>query len=439
VAVLGRVFVLLACGGFLLACQGDQQSPSGLGRELDLTAGGLCKDDAFTSAAAIYTDSSVQNAKLQACKDILNLFKQNNVEQGELAIDALLVAIFNDYWTPAGVEVEAIAAVGTQSLEQSVGNYIVAACGLAGGDLSASECLVPNDALDGILGSTGLRDLEGWIAAGPLTGTEEARGTGLLPNGIYGFGVVSATGVYVTVAERPRLNVVGPCPGNYPNDCQTDVFDVDVDRLSPTDSLTFVDVESCVQAFGVVHVHCPEDGDCQPGTTTTDLDLVTEDACTAAGYALMGFWGKFAFQTTRPIQWIIDATPAYAGTTTRLGLFSPTVLSDDDPRSRDVIVNVTANYPSGSEGTIIKILKEGVEIGGCVTVGTGTYTSHCEEPISVLVPADITLQVTAAKTGGDGAYNASKTLTLTPGNPPRGSSATVEFNLQPPGKKKRNS
>jgi hypothetical protein len=413
-----------------------------------LTAGGLCKDDPFTSAAAIYTDSSVQNAKLQACKDILNLLKQNNIEQAELAIDDLLVAIFNDYWPPSGPDDEAIAAVAPHTLEQSVGNYIAAACGLAGDDLSASECLVVNDALDGAPGSISLRDLEGWVAAGPLTGTEpagagETRGTGLLPNGIYAFGVVSAAGAYVIVAERPRSDVVGPCPGDYPNDCQSDVFDVDVDRLDPDDLETFVDVESCVEEFGVVHVHCPEDGDCEPGTTTTPLNLVTAPACTAAGYTLMGFWGKFAFQATRPVQWVIGATPAYALNTTRLGLFSPTVLSDDDPRQREVICDITANYPSGSEGTMCAILNLDLPAGAppiasCTTIGTGDYTSDCS--MFPLVPEELlNLRVTAAKTGGDGAYNAvNDDLTLEPGDPEWGESTTVLFNLQPPGKKKKN-
>jgi hypothetical protein len=55
-----------------------------------------------------------------------------------------------------------------------------------------------------------------------------------------------------------------------------------------------------------------------------------------------------------------------------------------------------------------------------------------------LVPDDLSLLVTAEKTGGDGAYNASQPLTLGPANPARGGSKTVEFNLQPPGKKKKN-
>jgi hypothetical protein len=57
-----------------------------------------------------------------------------------------------------------------------------------------------------------------------------------------------------------------------------------------------------------------------------------------------------------------------------------------------------------------------------------------------LVPEELlNLRVTAAKTGGDGAYNAvNDDLTLEPGDPEWGESTTVLFNLQPPGKKKKN-
>jgi hypothetical protein len=55
-----------------------------------------------------------------------------------------------------------------------------------------------------------------------------------------------------------------------------------------------------------------------------------------------------------------------------------------------------------------------------------------------LVPDDLDLLVTAEKTGGDGAYNVSQALTLGPADPARGETKTVTFNLQPPGKKKKN-
>ena len=44
----GTLLVILACGGFLLSCQGDQDMISEPGRELDLTAGGLVTTDQVT-------------------------------------------------------------------------------------------------------------------------------------------------------------------------------------------------------------------------------------------------------------------------------------------------------------------------------------------------------------------------------------------------------
>lgn len=416
------LFALLVCAGFLFACQGDQGIPSEPGRELDLTAGGLCKNALFTSAAAIYTDSSVQNSKLQACKDILQLVKTNNLGQAEVKIDDLLVAIHNDYNGGA----IGLAAVTPKTLEQSVADFIDATCGLA--PLSGSECLEPKD-IDDVAG-IGADDLKGWLAAGPLTSTGTTLATGLIANGIFAFGVEGASAAYVFVSERPRTGVDGPCPNNFPNDCQDDVFDVDVDG-----GFTSVAVESCAE-FGSMHIRCPEGGDCEAGETTLPLGLVTDDACTDAGYAMMGFWGQFAFQATRPVQWLIHSTPAYAGTTTKFGAFSPVVLADSDPRARGVICNVTANYPSGSEGTVCRILDHGTQIASCTTLITGPYTSSC--PMQPLVPEDLSLLITAAKNGGDGAYNASQPLTLGPDDPARGGTKTVEFNLQPPGKKKNN-
>jgi hypothetical protein len=373
------------------------------------------------SAAAIYTDASVQNSKLQACKDIQALAKQNNLSGAEVGINDLLVAIYNDYNASA----VGLAAVGSSTLEQSVANYIEAACGLA--PLSDSECLTPQD-LDDPADGIDADDLKGWLAAGPLSSTGTSLATGVLLNGLFAFGVEEANATYVFVSERPRNGVDGPCPGNYPNDCQDDVFDVDVDG-----AFTSVTVESCIE-FGVQHVRCPEGGECEPGEVADPLFLVNDAACSIDGYATMGLLGKLAFQATRPAHWLIHATPANAGLTSKFGAFSPIAASDDDPRARGVICDVTANYPSGSEGTVCRILDHGTEIAFCTTVASGAYTSSCR--MDPLVPEDLDLIVTAEKTGGDGAYNASEPLTLGPDDPERLGSKTVVFNLQPPGKKK---
>jgi hypothetical protein len=427
------LLALLVCAGFMVACQGDQGIPSEPGRELDLTAGGPCKNAAFTSAATIYTDSNVQNTKLQACKDILGYFKHNSESsnaQGERGIDDLLVAIYTDYHNNSTTPT--LTPVGSSSLAQSVANYISAACGLAGTNLSASECLVPHDVKSPI--GIDHEDLKAWGAWGPLTGALEK---GLLPNGVFGFGAENANNAYVFVAQRRPTGVEGPCPENYPNDCQDDVFDLDVDGEH-----TGVYVQSCAVFVGARHVHCPEGGECAPGDPAPEVDLgVTDAACTQAGYALMNFWGKFAFQTTRPAHWLIDATPAYAATgITKFGAFSPVVLSEETARTRKVVCEVTANYPSGSEGTICNLSNEGEPVASCTTVTPllGGYTSSCVFGF-VEVPEDIVLFATANKTGTNGAYTDSQDFEIGPANPARGGTATVEFDLQPPrGGKKKN-
>jgi hypothetical protein len=157
----------------------------------------------------------------------------------------------------------------------------------------------------------------------------------------------------------------------------------------------------------------------------------------------MGLWRKMAYQATSPAQWVIRATPAYAGLTSKFGAFSPVVLAETDPRRREVNCLVTSNYPSGSEGTICELENQGIVIASCTTAGTGTpYESSCrfvqagETEGDLLVPDDMTLLATANKTDGNGAYFQFQEFKIGPANPERGQFATVEFELQPPGKKK---
>lgn len=412
---LNYLFALLV-GVFVFACQGEQGVPSGPGGGLDLSAGGPCKSNAFTAAAGIYVDSNTQNTKLQACKDILTLVKQGSVGAAELAIDGLIVAVYTEYTTTPSV----LQAVGSNSLAQSVADYIDAACGLAP-SLGASECLRPKDQDQPVNGIDD-DDFDAYLAAGPLFSSGTTLATGVLGTGGFAFGVEEADGAYVFVTARPRTGLDGPCPGNFPNDCEDDVYDVDADG-----EFTSVAVETC-EVYAERHIRCPAGGDCEFGELTAPLNLVS---CTVAGYDRMGLFGQLAYQATRPMQWIVHATPAHAGVTTKFGAFSPVVGADGDPRRRTVEVNVTANYPSGSEGTVIQILQLGIVIESCVTVATGDYTSTCS--MNPLVPEDLSLLITAAKTGGDGAYNASQSLTLGPANPERGVTKTVTFVLNPPG------
>lgn len=422
-ALLVSLVASLVLTGFMVGCQGDSGVPSDPGHDLGLARGpgGQCNNDAFKAAVKIYVENSVRKEKLKACDLILKAFEENKVSQGEKGIDDLLVAIYNDYHLGTAV----LAPVSPHTLEQSVANYIGASCGLAGTHLSASECLVVND-LDG--DGVDADDLDGWLAAGPLTGTATALGTGLLPNGIFAFGVESTSGTYVFVSERRRTGVDGPCPENFPNDCQDDVFDVDVDVVDPQSGFQSLTVESCA-VFGALHVHCPEGAPCVPGETTIPLNLVSDDACTLAGYTTMGLWGQLAFQATRPTQWLIKATPAYAGTSTKLAFFSPVVLADDVPRTRGVDCNVRiSQYDRGSEGNTCRIFQGTMELDTCVTNIDGLCT------LSPLVPTNIDVHVTVEKTGGGGAYNAtSESFNLGPGDPPRdGDNKEVCFDMSPP-------
>jgi hypothetical protein len=403
------VLAFLACGSLLFACQGDQNIPSEPDRGLDLTAAGVCKDTTFTAASAIYTNFTVQNSKLKACKTILGFVQRNQIGKAEVEIDKLLVAIYNDYQNDAA----ALAAVSPNTLEQSVANYIGAACGLA--PLSASECPVPND-LDDPADGIDADDLDGWIAAGPLTGSATSLGTGILQNALFAFGVEGGP-AYVIVSERRRTGVDGPCPGEFAYDCQDDVFDVDVDDLNQ--GATFVTVESCAE-FGKQHAHCPEGQGCAFGVTANPLNLVPDAACTAAAYHDMGFWGKFAFQTTRPVHWVVHATPAYAGTTTKFGAYSPIVLADDVPRTRGADCRILdSQFYAGSEGSTCRLLSGGAQLAACLTLQDGTNSSSCT--LTPAIPEDITVMVTAEKTSGNGVYNASSApFGMGPANPARG-------------------
>ena len=418
---ISTVLSILACGALALACQNDSSVPSDLDRGIDLTAGSVCKDATFTAAATIYTSSTVQNNKLKACKTILGFVQKNQIGNAELEIDKLLVAIHNDYQNGAA----GLVGVGAATLEQSVANYIGAACGLA--PLSDDECLVPNDLNES--GGITADELDGWIAAGPLSGTATALSTDVLENLLFAFGVDGGP-AYVIVAQNRPTGVDGPCPETFAFDCQDDVFDLDVDKVA--NNPTFVTVESCTD-FGALHAHCPEGQSCAFGSATTGLGLVPQSACDAVAYRELGIWGKLAYQTIRPTLWVVHATPAYAATSTKFGAFSPIVLADDDPRVRGVECIVTSsNFNAGSEGSTCRVISGVTQIASCVTVATSSNSSQCT--LSPAVPDDITVVVRAAKTGGSGAYNASSApFGLGPADPPRGApNKQVCFTMSPP-------
>lgn len=407
-------FVLLFLfSGLLLACQGDQGVPSEPDRGLELA--GACKNEAYSNAVPLYKSSKVQSALLQECKRILGL---TDPGQAELAVDALLVGVFQAYnLTP-----DALQPLAGETLPASVAIYIEAACGLV--SLSDDECLTPNDVDEN--GSIGENDLGGYLAVGPLTSSGTTLATALTPNGLFAVGAEEAQGAYVFVSQRPPEDVDGPCPGPSPNDCQRDVWDVDVDGV-----LTSLTVESC-NSFGERHMRCPPGQDCEFGDEAPALNLVTDEACTAAGYAMMSFWGRFAFNATRPAQWIVRATPAYAGVGTKFEGWSPIVAADLDLRRRGVDCTVTSQFNAGSEGTICRIFEGPTQLDSCETVAEGSNSSTCT--LNPLVPDDITVFVTAEKTGGSGAFNAtSENFTLGPADPAWGDpNKEVCFEMTPP-------
>jgi hypothetical protein len=436
---------LVLSGTLLIACQGDQNAPSEPDHGLDLTAGGgICKNGAFTSAVAIYSDASVQNDKLQACKDILAFNKNDQYDQFELGVNQLIVAVYNDYYA----DPSPLAAISGQTLLESVRNYIVAACGLA--NFPEGECLAPVDVDED--GTFEEWEFEGYLAAGPLFDGDSRK----LISERFGFNVdepfvdplgedppgVDPNGpLFIVVSSQPReAAYAGDCPLDVASkwDCQEEYFLVDVDGLIPPNTVTVVSCEDPGFDAEVIHVRCPPGG-CEQGvSSTTGPDLL----CPAVIGLLPG-WQRLVYQATRPVQWAIDAKPAYAaGTGTKFVAYTPIGLSDLDERRRQVFCEITSNFNNGSEGSLCQLLLGSSVHASCVTeVVAGTSNkSACEfldsEGLPPLVPTDLNLLLTAAKTGGDGAYNFEADFTLGPADPERGESKTALINLLPPGKKK---
>jgi hypothetical protein len=429
-------------GTLLLACQGDQNGPSEPDHGLELTAGGgLCKGhDDFVDAVAIYTDASVQSDKLQACKDILALDKQNKYDEFELAVNQLIVGVYNDFYA----DPSPLAPVGENTLLESVKFFIEASCELA--TFPEGECLPPVDVNED--GTFEQWEFDGYLAAGPLFSGESRK----LISERFGFTVdepsVDPPGVdpngplFVVVSSQPREAAYkGDCPLDVQSDwdCQEEYFLVDVDGLIEPNTVTVVSCDDEAGFEEVIHVRCPLGG-CEQGvTSTTGPSLL----CPAVIGLLPG-WQRLVYQATRPVQWAIDARPAYAaGTGTKFVAYTPIGLSDLDERRRQVFCEITSNFNNGSEGSLCQLLLGSSVHASCVTaviVGTSNKSS-CEfldsEDLPPLVLTDLNLLLTAAKTGGDGAYNFETTFTLGPGNPEKGESKTALVNLLPPGKKKK--
>ncbi|HET6361771.1 MAG TPA: hypothetical protein VFH11_06910 [Gemmatimonadota bacterium] len=419
---LGSLVPFVVCG-LLLACQGDQNLPSEPGRGVELTAG-ACKSPEFTSRTeGMYTSSSIERTRLQQCKTALAALDRGKTAQAEATVNAIIVAIYNDY---LGEDLQTFA--GDASLEESVIEYMAIACSLAGLVPGPPECLVPDAPTDLTDGS--------WVAAGPLAG----GGTGELPNDLFGFRVDGGKGVFVFVSSRPvSTSFLGDCPGNSDNDCQKDVFDVDADG-----TFTTITVESC-EAFEtgrLRHLHCPPGEECEFGEESPAPGLIS---CTIAPTGL----GAFINGITKPVQWVIRATPAYAaGLGTKFTSFSPVVVGDMDPRARGVICNFTTQYENTSEGTTCELYEDEEatiraecapfdDQGNGVPCSCGSIPDE-EDPsasscqMNPKVPASVVYTVKAYKTSGGGGYTAFSSVTLAPDTPPRGGSNDVFFCLVPP-------
>jgi hypothetical protein len=423
--------------GLLLACQGDQNLPSDPGRGLDLTAG-VCKSEDFTSyTEAMYSSASLERARLQQCKTALAALDKGNLVKAEAAVDAILVAIYQDY-----LNEDLSIFPGDAVVEESVIDYMAIACTLGGFTPPDEECLIPSASSDLENGS--------WVAVGPL----DTGGTGELPNDLFGFRVDGGKGVYVFVSSRPvTAQFLGDCPGTSANDCQEDVFEIDADGTF-TGGIT---VESCeiFDTGRLQHMHCPKNEPCQFGDPSPAPGLIS---CAVSPTGLTGLINTI----TKPVQWVIHATPAYAaGLGTKFTSFSPVVIGDMDPRARGVLCTFTSQYDNGSAGTICELFEDeaattpaqcspftddgsGVPSGvpcSCTSEASSGSSSESSCQMNPKVPElvagaeaqEVTYTVKARKTGGSGgAYNAMSSVTLAADNPERGLANEVCFSMEPP-------
>jgi hypothetical protein len=221
-----------------------------------------------------------------------------------------------------------------------------------------------------------------------------------------------------------------------------------------------ITVESCEEVEFVTgrlrHLHCPVGEECVFGEESPAPNLIICDDVAATGFR------GFINDVTKPLQWVIHATPAYAaGLGTKFTSFSPVVIGDMDPRARGVLCTFVSQYDNGSAGTICELFEgeaattpaqcspftddgSGVPSGvpcSCTSEASSGSSSESSCQMNPKVPElvagaeaqEVTYTVKARKTGGSGgAYNAMSSVTLAADNPERGLANEVCFSMEPP-------
>ena len=189
-------------------------------------------------------------------------------------------------------------------------------------------------------------------------------------------------------------------------------------------------------------MHCPDGEECEFGQESPAPGLIS---CTVAPTGLAGFVNRM----TKPVQWIIHATPAYAaGLGTKFTSFSPVVVGDMDPRARGVVCNFISQYNNGSEGTICELFEDieatipaecapfdadgnGIPCS-CASLADETDPTVSSCQMAPEVPGSVIYTVKASKNEGNGVYNSLSSVNLAPDSPERGGSTDVCFALTPP-------
>jgi hypothetical protein len=426
------VWTVVVTGVLLLGCGGDRTTPSETPSSLAL-AGSPCKSTDFVTAVGMYASAAVRRDLEDRCKNALAADSKGNLKEGPI-IFGILAKLFTDWQTG-----DVLQALSGKTFEESLVFFIGATCGL---DQKSPfvGCQVPE-----------LAEINSWGAWGPVSNLDQ----GINDEESFAWRFDDCNGVYITVSSRP-LGTLGVCPGtsdvnnnidSSPHDCQGDeVFDFhafDPDGAGVGAFLNQWTAETCPFEIGegeneVVferHLRCPN-GQCEFGLPGALTDLLLN--CGGASADLSG-WRGLVYQATRPIQWILQATPAYGGggAATTFDGTSPIVLGDLDPRLREVVCSVTAGYNNGSEGTTCQLLEggpQGTVYESCVTVADPDDSTSAECSMFPIVP-DLGIDLTpkAFKTGSGAFVQVGAAFTLEPDAPAPGQSVTVTFNLAPPG------
>lgn len=385
-----RSLLFISCCLLLVGCQGSPDAPAG---PRDLAGAAVCKSNAFTNASAIYTNNQTRNDKLAQCKDILAAVNNGNASAAETGINGLLVGLSQDSQACLDTDTLTACVLNETSLAQKVSAFAQATCGLFPA-LGDEECLVPtaDDVTSG-----------GWVAA---TALEDSIVS--LPNDSVAVQIddlkseFETGGIFVAIRDNDATALLGPCPGTFANDCEQQNVQIDTDPEGAfeTDGLY---VEICEDELFAASLASCEDGACNAGTPVEPPREIL--SCTLGG--------KFS------------ATSTFVGT-------------DDEARVRDVLCNVSSKSAGVSTGTLCQLYTPPLSnpsnlVGTCTTVATGQKTASCLIDPPAEVPDSTNFLLTGSKVVGTGSHFGQTTFFMSPGNPPRGVTRTVNLILKPSG------